>query len=586
MSDPAVNTIRATSLRGVELLADEHLVRELVQLKPDHAPAMARLSQILIRTNRPEEAMQYAQKALQLAPDLAQAHTAMGEALVRHGKLQEAVQAYNKALELKPGDSATSLYVGRLLLDLGQTLPGANHLLQAVKTLPNDAPAHLAMAMALTRLNKHDDAQKAFAIAAKGDPTTADVLNNLGVAMDGSGKKAEAITLLRAAVLIQPESWTAWDNLGNALLSRGNARMAENCHRQALAMKPGNPATYSNLANALHRQGKMEESVEAYRAAIQVMPDSAKFHTNLALTLLLMEQYEEGWREYEWRWKDHPAFPPYLKDKPWRGQPMPEGTLLLQAEQGFGDTIQFVRYIPLLKTMVKKVILICQPELVTIMKTVKDIDLVLPEGKEVPPFDAGVTLLSIPGLLKVGIDLPITPVPGYIFPPPGAGFDLGPKTKPLRVGLVWAGRQTHGDDWNRSMPAYLLNPMLNIPGIEFVSLQKGETAPRIGRPPPELIVDAGNRCNDFADTAAVISQLDLVIGVDTSVCHLAAAMGKPTWIMLPLIPDFRWKLQGAVSPWYENLHLFRRKNGEGWEQVLLSICNALVEILTTLTTRK
>ena len=583
MSDPALSTIRATSTRGIELLSDEKLIRDLLLLKPDHWAGQARLAQILIRTNRPEEALQRVTLAVKGAPDLPEAHMVLGEILVRQQKPQEAVACFSKALELNPNHTLTQLQIGRLLLDLGQNLPGANHLLQVIRALPNDAPAHLAMAMALTRIGKHSDALNAFKVAAKGDPSTADVLNNQGVAMDGAGRKAEAITLLRAAVLIQPESWTAWDNLGNALLSRGNARMAENCHRQALALKPGNAATLSNLANALHRQGKLEESVDFYRQAIVVTPDSAKFHTNLALTLLLMERYEDGWKEYEWRWKDHPAFPKYLREKPWRGEPMPEGTLLLQAEQGFGDTIQFVRYVPLLRALVKRVILICQPELVQVMKTVPGLDEVHPEGCEVPHFDKGVTLLSVPGILQVGIKLPITPVPPYVFAPPGAGFDLGPKTKALRVGIVWAGRQTHGDDWNRSMPAYLLAPMLQIPNIEFISLQKGDMAPRIGRPQPELIFDAGSRCNTFADTAAVIAQLDLVIAVDTSVAHLAAAMGKPTWIMLPLIPDFRWRMQGDVSPWYTNLHLFRRKNGEGWEQVLLAICNGLSEVVRALT---
>ena len=584
MTDPLASTIRPTSLRGVELLSDETLIRDLLALKPDHWAGQVRLAQILIRTNRPEEATKTIHQALQGAPDMAEAHSVMGEILLRHNKHQDAMAAFNKALELKPDHSPTLLHIGRLLLDMGQNLPGANHLLKAVKALPNDAPAHLAMAMALTRLGKQNDALGAFKVAAKGEPTTADMLNNMGVAMDGAGKKAEAITLLRAAVLIQPDSWTAWDNLGNALLSRGNARMAENCHRQALALKPGNAATLSNLANALHRQGKMEESVHFYREAIKVTPDSAKFHTNLALTLLLMEQYEEGWKEYEWRWKDHPAFPKYLREKPWKGEPMPNGTLLLQAEQGFGDTIQFIRYVPELRKLAKRIILICQPELVRMMKTVPGLDEVHPEGCDVPQFDAGVTLLSVPGILKVGIN-PIHPVPPYLFPPPGSGFDLGPKTKRLRIGIVWAGRPTHGDDWNRSMPAYLLTPLLQIPDIEFISLQKGDVAPRIGRPPPDLMFDAGNKCKDFGDTAAIIAQLDLVIGVDTSVAHLAAAMGKPTWVMLPLIPDFRWRLDGESSPWYPNLNLFRRKNGEGWERVLLSITTALHQVLEALPPR-
>ena len=581
MTDPLPSDLRATSVRGLELLSDELLFRDLIELKPDHWGALTRLAQILCRTNRLEEAQKRISQALELAPDATETHTVLGEILMRLGKPTDAVASFTKALELQPANSQASLHLGRLLLDLGQNLPGATHLLNTVKALTTDAPAHLAMAMALTRLGKHGDSLNAYKIAAKGDPPAGDVLNNYGVAMDGAGNKAEAITLLRAAVLIQPDSWTAWDNLGNALLSRGNARMSESCHRQALALNPGHGATLSNLANALHRQGKMEESVQFYREAIAATPNSAKFHTNLALTLLLMERYEEGWREYEWRWREHPAFPPYLKEKPWHGEPLGDGTLLLQAEQGFGDTIQFIRYVPQLKQLAKRVILICQPELVQMMKTVAGLDEVLAEGCDVPTFDAGTTLLSVPGILKVGIN-PIEPCPAYLSVPPGSGFDLGPKKKRLRVGIVWAGRQTHGDDWNRSMPAHLLAHILQIPEVEFVSLQKGDVAPRIGRPPPDMIFDAGNRCNSFADTAAIISQLDLVIAVDTSVAHLAGALGKPVWIMLPMVPDFRWRMQGDTTPWYGTVTLFRRKNGEGWEHVLLSIQQALIQVLEIL----
>lgn len=585
MTDPLPSALRATSMRGVELLNDESLMRDLLQLKPDHLGALTRLAQILCRCNRLEEARSTINQALELSPADADAHNVLGEIFIRQNNFQSALESFNKALELQPAHNGASLNIGRLLLDLGQNMPGATHLLNAVKALPGDAPAHLAMAMALTRLGKHSDALNAYKVAAKGDPPAGDVLNNLGVAMDGAGRKAEAITVLRAAVLIQPDSWTAWDNLGNALLSRGSARMAEACHRQALALKPANPATLSNLANALHRQGKMEESVQFYKEAIAVAPDAAKFHTNLALTLLLMQRYEEGWAEYDWRWREHPAFPPYLREKPWKGEDLKEGTLLLQAEQGFGDTIQFIRYIPELKKRAKRIILICQPELVRIMRSVEGLDEVLPEGCPTPQFDAGLTLLSVPGLLNVGIEPIIAPAP-YIFPIPGAGIDLGPKTKRLRVGLAWAGRPTHGDDWNRSMPAHALAPLFQIPDVEFISLQKGDVAPRIGRPPAELAADIGNRCTDFADTASVIAQLDLVIAVDTSVAHLSAAMGKQTWILLPMIPDFRWHLEGETSPWYSSVNLFRRKNGEGWERVLESVTTALSQVVQILAAQK
>ena len=179
--------------------------------------------------------------------------------------------------------------------------------------------------------------------------------------------------------------------------------------------------------------------------------------------------------------------------------------------------------------------------------------------------------------MKTGLLPPPAQVP-YLSPPPGAGFDLGPKTG-FRVGLVWAGRPTHGDDWNRSMPATLLAPLFRIPGLQFVSLQKGDIAPRIGRPPPEQILDAANRCQDFADTAAIIQQLDLVIAVDTAVAHMAGALGKPVWLLLPMIPDFRWRLEGTTSDWYPTMRLFRRRHGEGWERVMNDVAQSLGQLV-------
>lgn len=575
MADPLPSTIRATSLRGVELLGDETLLRDLLAFKPDHVAALTRLGQILCRTNRFDEAALAIGQALQHDPECADAHSAMGEILLRQNKTQDAVISFNKALQINPQHGGAALNLGRMLLDHNQNPQAAQALLIAVRALPTDAPAHLAFAMALTRLGKQGDAMRAFAVAAKGEPPVGDILNNQGVAMDGTGRKAEAITLLRAAVLLTPESWTAWDNLGNALLARGNARMAESCHRQALAIKPGNPSSLSNLANALHRQGRMEESVAYYREAIAAEPNSSKFHTNLALTLLLMGRFEEGWREYEWRWRDHAGFPKYLSEKPWTGQNLGDGTLLLQAEQGFGDTLQFVRYVPLLKPFAKRIVLVCQPELIRLVKSTPGLDDAVAEGGSPPDFDAGIALMSIPGLMKTGMVPPPAQIP-YLFPPPDAGFDLGPKTG-LRVGLVWAGRPTHGDDWNRSMSANLLTPLFQIPGLQFVSLQKGDVAPRIGRPPPDRVLDAANRCQDFADTAAIIQQLDLVIAVDTSVAHMAGAMGKPVWLLLPMIPDFRWRLEGSTSDWYPTMRLFRRRNGEGWERVMHDVAAALAQ---------
>jgi len=383
-----------------------------------------------------------------------------------------------------------------------------------------------------------------------------------------------ARALTEVADAIRPDDWTAWNTLGGSLLTSGDEVKAEACFHRALALNPGHADTLCNIAKALHRQGKMEQSMEFHRQAVAAAPDSAQCHTFMALTLLTMGRYEEGWREYEWRWRGHPAFPDFMKERPWKGEPLGDGTLLLHAEQGFGDMIQFIRFASLLSPLAKRIVLICQPELARLMETVAGIDEVHVEGRAPPPFTAGIALLSVPGLMKAGTG-PIPDPSPYLSAPGDAGFDLGPKSARLRVGLAWAGRPTHRDDCHRSIAPAMLAPLFQVPGVEFVSLQKGSA----DFPPSYPMRDAGSRCVDFADTAAMIAQLDLVISVDTSVAHLAGAMGKSTWLMLPAVPDFRWRLEGDRTPWYKSLTLFRREQGRGWEPVILAIRHALNDLV-------
>jgi Flp pilus assembly protein TadD len=576
MADPLPPTIRATSLRGVELLGDETLLRDLLAFKPDHVAALTRLGQILCRTNRFDEAALAIGQALQHDPECADAHSAMGEILLRQNKTQDAVVSFNKALQINPQHGGAALNLGRMLLDHNQNPQAAQALLIAVRALPTDAPAHLAFAMALTRLGKQADAMRAFAVAAKGEPPVGDILNNQGVAMDGTGRKAEAITLLRAAVLLTPESWTAWDNLGNALLARGNARMAESCHRQALAIKPGNPSSLSNLANALHRQGRMEESVAYYREAIAAEPNSSKFHTNLALTLLLMGRFEEGWREYEWRWQlaEMTGARRNFSQPQWRGEDAVGKTILIHAEQGFGDTLQFVRYAPMVAEKGLTVVLEVQRPLVRLMRSLPGIAQVLAKGDPLPDFDLHCPMMSLPLAFDTRLGT-VPSTPAYLSADPDdtqawADRMAAEAGDAFKVGLVWAGNpRRHSPDLaaidrKRSMAPDLLAPLAAIEGVRCYSLQKdGPSAP-----PTMPLIDHMGEMDDFAATAALVANLDLVITVDTAVAHLAAGLGRPVWILDRFDSCWRWLRERADSPWYPSVRLLRQTKPGDWSDVV------------------
>lgn len=569
-------------------ISDEQFFADLSRERPDSPEILRRLAGVRLKLGRVEAALEPARRALVLAPDDGRCHGILGQVLLVLRRFDEARQHLETAARLLPDLGSVWQSLGELETVRPGGLPAAVEAFRtAARLLPGDPRPLAGLAGVLMNLGRSDDAIAAYrsAIAAGGEPNPADLLNNMGVALERLGRRDEAVAALRTATLVRPDAPTVQDNLGNALLGISDARGAEACHRRALALGAKGGETWSNLGNALHRQGRLDEADAAYRRAIQAMPSSAKFHTNLALNLLLAGRFAEGWREYEWRWREHPSLPPYLLDKAWDGGPLPAdmpagGTLLLQAEQGYGDTIQFVRYAPLIKQRgVTRVILACQPELVRLVGSAAGLDAVVPETGALPPFDRAITLMSLAGVFQAG-EAPIPAECPYLTVPEGAGVVLPEGEGGLKVAIAWAGRPTHGDDWNRSIPARLLEPLLDVSGVTFYSLQRGGVAERLGRPPAGRVLEAADRCADFADTAAVVGAMDLIISVDTAVVHMAGALGKPVWLLLPPVPDFRWLMQGETTAWYPTLRLLRKTFDSGWEPVIAQAAaklRALVE---------
>ncbi len=564
-------------------MSDEQFLAELQRLHPDSPEILRRLAAVRLKLGRAEAAREPARQAVEIASEDGRCHEVLGRVLLVLRRLDEARHHLEIAVKLMP--DLASAWEG--LGEIEAARPGGQQaavdaFLKAARLSPGNPRPPAGLAAALMGLGRNDDAIMAYrsAISAWADPNPADLLNNLGVALERLGRREEAVAVLRTATLVRPDAPAIQDNLGNALLSTGDSRGAEASHRRALALGGKGMETWSNLGNALHRQGRLDEADAAYRRAIQGAPNAAKFHTNLALNLLLAGKFAEGWREYEWRWREHPNLPSYLQDEAWDGGPLPPdlpagGTLLLQAEQGYGDTIQFIRYAPMLKQRgVTRVVLACQPELIRLMNSAAGVDAVVSETGPLPPFDRAVTLMSLAGVFQAGI----APIPAdipYLKVPDGAGVALPAGAGGLKVAIAWAGRPTHGDDWNRSIPARLLEPLLAVPGVTFYSLQRGAIAERLGRPPADKVLEAADRCADFADTAAVVGAMDLIISVDTAVVHMAGALGKPVWLLLPPVPDFRWLMQGETTAWYPSLRLLRKGLDAGWEPVIAEVVTML-----------
>jgi hypothetical protein len=412
-------------------------------------------------------------------------------------------------------------------------------------------------------------------------PEHPDALHALGVIAYDVGQYEPAVTYIKKALETNPNVAEFHNHIGAAYRAQGRLEEATAHYQRALALMPQYAEAYNNLGNVLQERGLWKDAMDCFRRAVTLKPDYAQAHFSHAMTRLLFGNFSEGWSEYEWRWGitvlklEGQALPQPL----WDGSKISGRTILLHAEQGLGDTIQFIRYVPLVAKLGAQVIVQCQPELKSLLDRVEGMTCLKAKGEPLPAFDLQAPLLSLPLAFATTADTIPAHVP-YLSAEPKlvAAWKrrLGAKRRALRVGLAWAGRQTHTNDRNRSCPLAIFAPLAGVRDVTFYSLQKGEAAREAAAPPEGMtLIDLAGALSDFAETAALISQLDLVISVDTAVAHLAGAMGRPVWTLLPFAPDWRWLLVREDSPWYPTMRLFRQNRLGDWPEVFTQVAEAL-----------
>jgi tetratricopeptide (TPR) repeat protein len=402
-----------------------------------------------------------------------------------------------------------------------------------------------------------------------------------GTALHDLGRYDEAVACYRIALSHAPQMGEAHNNLGNSLLALGQFTEAAECFSRAAALLPNSPVPLAARASALQALGNVTEAEMECRRALLRDPAFPAAHWNLALNLLLQGRYEEGWQEYEWRWQK-PDFtsPRRHSDVPlWDGSPLNGQTILLHAEQGFGDAIQFVRYAPLVAEQGGSVVLECHPELVSLFRGLPEVTMVVPFGTPLPHFSFQAPLLSLPRILKTSLRTIPNAIPYLTVPIEKKhkwSSQMAVYPSSLRVGLVWAGSKIHGQDRLRSLPLKLLEVFAGLDGVTFFSLQMGESKRQLALSSlSDHVIDLCNTIEDFADTAACIEQLDLLISVDTAVAHLAGSLGTPVWLLLHFTPDWRWLLDREDSPWYPGMRIFRQNLPGEWGDVAERIKSAL-----------
>jgi len=454
------------------------------------------------------------------------------------GKLEQAKRSYKEILDMNPQHADSSHLLGLVEYQHGNYAQAISHIQQAVLVVPE---------------------QPVF-------------LNNLGNVLREMGQLDQALQAYQKAIQIQPEFAEGYYNMGVFFQEQRKLKKSVKAYQKAIQIQPDYVETHINLGVVLREQGLLKESVKAHQKAIRIQPDDAEAHINLAITFLLQGRLNVGWKEFEWRWSRKRDF----KRPLWDGTPLNEKSILIYAEQGFGDTIQFVRYIDLLPGANTVVIFVCQPELKSLFKGIARIDILVTKGEDIPNSDFQVPLLSLPYMFNTTLDTIPARIP-YLYPRPKADsvFHVD-GSHDLKVGIVWAGRPTHVNDSNRSIDLKWFKCLLDVKGCKFFSLQVGEAREDIKRYGyHHVIKDLGKQFIDFHHTALAILQLDLVISVDTAVAHLAGSLGKPVWTLLPFIPDWRWMLDRPDSPWYPSMTIFRQKEMGGWtpvfEQLKLSL---------------
>jgi Flp pilus assembly protein TadD len=411
-------------------------------------------------------------------------------------------------------------------------------------------------------------------------PDFPEACNNLGVALHALRRSDEAIAVLRRAIAMSPDYAEAHNNLGNALRERGGFDEARVCYQRALELKPDYAEARHNLGNTLRSQGDLAGALACYDQALAIRPDLASVHLSRAMVWLEMGDFERGWPEYEWRLSCPEFAIPQLPQPRWDGGPLDGRTILLYADHGLGDAIQFIRYAPMVRDRGGRVVVVCRAPLARLLATCAGVDLVVVEGTPIPDCDVHAPLMSLPAIF--GTDAASIPadVP-YLSADPDLVRTWAERlnlTDELCIGIAWQGNPEYGRDRDRSFRLERFEPIAKTPGVRLYSVQKGYGSEQIIESAGSFpVVDLGGRLDDLMNTAAVMTNLDLVIVSDTSLAHLAGAIGAPAWVALPFEADWRWLSGREDSPWYPTMQLFRQHRRGAWDDVFARIAAALHE---------
>ncbi|MBK1840717.1 glycosyltransferase family protein [Azospirillum sp. YIM B02556] len=551
----------------------------ILALDPAHSDALHLMALIIRRGGQPQAALRMMHRALLLAPDIAELRLNLGNLLRELGL--GAATSYRSAIALRPDLATPQESLGGLLRAQGRLTDAEGVYRRAIHLNPAGTEGHNGLANVLQERNILDGAVAAYRRSLAIDPAHIATCNNLGIALRGLERPAAAMAWHRRAVMLDPTFAAGHTSFGLSLQEQGRLEAAAQAHVRAIAADPAFAGGYANHANARLNQNRADEAITGFRRAILVDPASPDAHRNLGMALLVAGRFDEGWREYEWRLrcKDAPTHATLSKPR-WTGEPLDGRRILLHGEQGLGDALQFCRYVPMVAARGGRVILGLPAALERVMAGLPGVERFVSGQLSTDAFDLHLPMLSLGEVFRTQMDSIPHRVP-YLSAEPELVSRWGDRLaglSGLKVGIVWAGSPTHGNDRNRSIGLAPFARLAAIPGVSLVSIQKGPTEGQAADPPGGFpLLNLSPDIRDFADTAAIMAGLDLVVCVDTSVAHLAGALGVPVWVLVPFAPDWRWMLDRQDSPWYPTMRLFRQTRPGHWQEPLGQLEHALRE---------
>jgi tetratricopeptide (TPR) repeat protein len=536
---------------------------------------------------RLREAEKLYARVLKAAPNNFDALNLLGTVKAQQGHIGEAHRLFNAAVKANPAAPQGWSNLGQALHALKRGGEALECLDKAAALAPNDGDILYQHANVLLSLDRAAEALAEFQTVLAHVPNHVEARINCGLAQAALGFPGQALADFDTALMLAPGHPAASYNRGVALIKLGRYQEAVSASDAAIAAAPGHINARLNRGKALAQLNRYDDSISSYGDVLAIKKDHADAHFNRALALLTLGQYQRGFADYEWRWRRTGMPVQKSRGKPlWLGEyPLARKTVLLHAEQGLGDTIQFARYVPMLAASGAKVVLEVQPELKALMSRLDGAGTVIAHGEALGlqnlAFDVHCPLGSLPLALKT--EPATVPAPIPYLSASGAHLakwsaQIGALPRP-RIGIAWSGNVSHDNDRNRSIAFARLAPLLAKSPASFISVQRDVRDEDLSALAAEKRVTAiGAELEDFSDTAAVLALCDLVISVDTAAAHLAGAMGRPLWVLLPFAPDWRWTLNGETTPWYPSARLFRQTALEDWDGVIAHVGAELARV--------